>query len=394
MPREQLVVVKVPRKTEWTDHVKMFEPCEQMYLELLENKSKIKSSLKDEDYHPHGEEEFKYDEKKEERRFDVRLDVSPPIVSNEPRAESPIASPHDSPIVSPIASPPDSPVESPIASPPESPVASTSPPVSAHAAPLRFPMFKRPLPPRPASPKSPDSPTAEPDLRDSIKDFLKDDPVRKYSVSKNREYETFRKSRLPTLSELQKEGHLPKRHQAPIDLSNMVIEDEDLKREFLFKFDLLRKKYKNKSIPHVSIHKPLNELQNEYERTIRDLSISDNTDKYQRMLTMFFMVIEYMLGKYANLDMKDYTKSQIDNMASYERLLIELGEKSYVPEDKKWSVELRLFFLVMTNTAFFVMSKSMFGSLGNMIHTIQKEAEKKESPKRKMRGPTINLDDL
>lgn len=59
MPRETLTIVKVPRKTDITDYSKKFDPCDQMYLELLENKTKIKEGLKDKDYHPHDEVDVK-----------------------------------------------------------------------------------------------------------------------------------------------------------------------------------------------------------------------------------------------------------------------------------------------------------------------------------------------
>ncbi len=42
-------------------------------------------------------------------------------------------------------------------------------------------------------------------------------------------------------------------------------------------------------------------------------------------------------------------------MNTYDRLLIELGEKSYVDEESQWPVELRLVGLIFMNTAAFIM---------------------------------------
>jgi hypothetical protein len=49
------------------------------------------------------------------------------------------------------------------------------------------------------------------------------------------------------------------------------------------------------------------------------------------------------------------------NMDKYEKLLIEMGEKTYLPSSKKWPVELRLLFVIIVQTAFFVVGKMFLG---------------------------------
>ena len=43
-------------------------------------------------------------------------------------------------------------------------------------------------------------------------------------------------------------------------------------------------------------------------------------------------------------------------MNKYEHLLIELGEKNYVPEGSKWPVEIRLLFTIVINAAIFIIT--------------------------------------
>ena len=83
-------------------------------------------------------------------------------------------------------------------------------------------------------------------------------------------------------------------------------------------------------------------------------------------------------------------------MSSYEKLLIELGEKNYIPEGSKWPVELRLVFLILMNTAFFIVSRSIMKKTGsNIMGMMNKMSENvKSKPKRSMKGPTVNLDDI
>jgi hypothetical protein len=87
-------------------------------------------------------------------------------------------------------------------------------------------------------------------------------------------------------------------------------------------------------------------------------------------------------------------------MSSYEKLLIELGEKSYVPDGSNWPVELRLLFLIIINAAFFIVSKLILAKTGsnlmNMVNSMNAASvpTNPSVPKRKMKGPSINLDEI
>jgi hypothetical protein len=116
------------------------------------------------------------------------------------------------------------------------------------------------------------------------------------------------------------------------------------------------------------------------------------------------MVVEYVFGKFFNFDMQGFTQQQMVSMSSYERLLIEMGEKSYVPGESKWPVELRLLFLVIINAAVFLLTKmvmkktgsNLFGvlnSLGGMTSSVS-GSQAAPQRKKKMQGPSINLDDM
>jgi hypothetical protein len=84
-------------------------------------------------------------------------------------------------------------------------------------------------------------------------------------------------------------------------------------------------------------------------------------------------------------------------MSSYEKLLIELGEKSYVPTGSKWPVEIRLLGLIIINAAVFLVSKMIMKKTGaNLLGMINNMNVAQPAPtkKKKMGGPTINLDEI
>ena len=99
--------------------------------------------------------------------------------------------------------------------------------------------------------------------------------------------------------------------------------------------------------------------------------------------------------------MQGFTQQQILSMNSYEILLIELGEKSYVPTGSKWPVEVRLLFMIIMNAAFFIVSKMIMKKTGanllNMINGMNSSRQASAVPqpkKRPMKGPNIDLDEI
>ena len=205
----------------------------------------------------------------------------------------------------------------------------------------------------------------------------------------------------PTLSELESRGgNYRKKEMRDVNyVSQDDYAEEDLKRELMFKFELLKKSYPTSSIPEFSIHTDYNTMKKTYENLVRKLSLDSKVENYKTYLIGGFMGAEFLLGNYLGFDMQGFTSQQILQMHQYEKLLIELGEKSYVPEGEGWSVELRLLFLVIMQSAFFIISKMIMKKTGanlmNMINSMNSNtAPRQPASKKKMKGPDINIDEL
>jgi hypothetical protein len=208
----------------------------------------------------------------------------------------------------------------------------------------------------------------------------------------------------PTLSELeQRGGYVPKRELRDINqTTHNEQQEDDAKRELLFKFDLLRKSYPNAVVPEFTVHSDLAAMQKAYDDTVRRLSLDSSVENYKTYLVYGFMGCEFIFGNFLGFDMQGFTQQQILSMNSYEKLLIELGEKSYVPSGSKWPIELRLLFMIVMNAAFFVISKmimkktgaNLMGMINNMQTSTPAGAPVPPHRKRKMRGPNIDLGDI
>jgi len=224
-------------------------------------------------------------------------------------------------------------------------------------------------------------------LSSRLKELLKDDNKKN---EKEKQFDDDEKIySAPRLSEISGGNFLPKKVMN--DVSRQSYDDEDMKRELLFKFDLLRKSYKNANVPEFTIHSDYNTMQRTYDSTIRQVNVDNNIETYKSYLITGFYITEFVLGYWLKFDMQDFTKQQIVNMNKYEHLLIELGEKNYVPEGSKWPVEIRLLFTILINAAIFIITKMVMQKIGSNLFSMMGEDQSQAAPKRRMRGPDINL---
>ena len=170
----------------------------------------------------------------------------------------------------------------------------------------------------------------------------------------------------------------------------------------MFKIDLLKKSYPNAIIPEFSIHSEYNTIKKTYDATVKRLSLDSTVETYKTYLIGAFMGCEFILGNYLGFDMEGFTQQQIMTMNTYDTLLIELGEKSYIPEGSNWPVEVRLLGLVLINVAFFIFGKivlkktgsNLMGMLNAMNNKTPQTSSSVPVQKRRMKGPEISIDEL
>ena len=243
-------------------------------------------------------------------------------------------------------------------------------------------------------------------LTNQLKSLLDDDDSSSINSLSNHSVHRSNRSKKrtpPTLDQLRQTGayEAPKVVKEFKDDPNEYEDEEDKKRELLFKFDLLKKSYKGSHIPEFSIHSDYKTMERTYEHTVKKLSLDSTVETYKTYLIGGFMVVEYVFGSWFKFDMQGFTQQQILSMGSYEKLLIELGEKSYVPEGSNWPVEIRLLFLIIINAAFFIISKLILKKTGSNLMGMVNSMNASSAPpstqtgaKRKMKGPSINLDEI
>ena len=422
MPRKsqkRIRVVKVPSRRPPLDQPQVFPRLPRLYLELMENKAKIHQDLINREYVPHSSTAVTEEVKPsidQDKHSKTTMPDDPRMLTNQQKKEKPTFEDRLDMLLSDesVATSPDSAYSSP---------GSIASSVSALS-------IKEEIKPD-SSGDGNDSDDSNLSMR--LKELLGDDSDSKsdWSSSSDKRSVASSKSRskpvnnmdkysrhrdklghtvvptgaapAPTLAELEaRGGYVPRSELRDLNQVGRSEQDqEDAKREILFKFDLLRKSYPISNIPDYSIHTDLRTMEKSYSDCVRRLSLDSSVESYKTYLVYGFMGCEFILGNFLGFDMQGFTQQQIISMHSYEKLLIELGEKSYVPTGSSWPVELRLLFMIIMNAAFFVISKMMMKKTGanlmGMINTMNRPAataSSTSSRKRKMRGPTVDLGDI
>lgn len=182
--------------------------------------------------------------------------------------------------------------------------------------------------------------------------------------------------------------------------TSMIEEDDesidDKKRDILFNLDMLRKKYPQhaQTIPMLNMQTPYTEVKHVYELELRKLRIDNDVGNYRQYLMGGFMLIEYILGRFLRLDLEGFTQQQIVNMQQYEIFLIEIGEKNYVPNSKKWPVEVRLLFFIIIQAGLFTVSKLILHKTGSnllsMFNTVINPPQNNKN--KRMKRPDIDIE--
>lgn len=147
--------------------------------------------------------------------------------------------------------------------------------------------------------------------------------------------------------------------------------EEAEKRSYLeLKFDILRKEYKDRAseIPRFTKFTPVTQIEKEYANWIRRLRLDSKVADYKKYLLYICMVMETFLVKVVGLDAKGFTQNQMSHMSSYEALLVELGEQNFLEPDKDWPVLVRLIAAMGVNAVIFIGTKYFMSGMLPMLN--------------------------
>jgi hypothetical protein len=188
-------------------------------------------------------------------------------------------------------------------------------------------------------------------------------------------------------------------------------EETTKKRDLLHKFQRLRRVYPGAKIPDFSEHTDLKLMEREYDFIVKDLEIAQFTEQWKMYLTMAFKGLEWFLTNYMEFDdIQGFAQDQATKIHKYESILAEIGEKNYISDNKKWPPELRLVGLFLTQALTFTAMKYMGKMMSGGKRKQQQETYQPRNyspfdpsvqptfnnpgPKKSFKGPDIDLDEF
>lgn len=178
------------------------------------------------------------------------------------------------------------------------------------------------------------------------------------------------------------------------------------KEEFIWRFRILKKKYKNPTvdIPEYNEHSDLPTMKRNYDRTIKELYLDESVETYRSYLLGSWIVMEFISTQWLAVDLSGFTVQQTKMMHKYDSLLIELGEKSRERWGMNLPIEVRLLGFVILQAGIFYLGKIIASKFGNNVSELFKgvaglppdikPSKKEDSNGKKARGPRIKASDI
>jgi len=131
------------------------------------------------------------------------------------------------------------------------------------------------------------------------------------------------------------------------------------KQDIMYKFSMLKRQFPRAEIPNFTVESDYQHMRQTYNLISRQLNINTSIDAYKSYMAMGFSGCELFLSK-MGFDMDGFAQQQISALENYEPLLIEIGEKTYMPYDmNQWPVEVRLTSMVLFNAVWFIIAKTI-----------------------------------
>lgn len=181
------------------------------------------------------------------------------------------------------------------------------------------------------------------------------------------------------------------------------------KEKLLDKFEKLRLSYAKDqaTIPEFNEDSDYYTMKRSYKRIKKRLHRNAAISNNQMYLIFLFIIIEWAFTSYLGMDIKGYAKDQTVKIDQYNKLMIELGEKSYITFGGRLPVEVRIVGIAVFNALIMFMLRKVNITPANIQETFNIKTEKpttikpldeiqpvrENEQKNRMKGPSIRYSD-
>lgn len=169
----------------------------------------------------------------------------------------------------------------------------------------------------------------------------------------------------------------------------IVNDDDDIedKMKWIFKLELLKERNNLTDVPEFTSYSKLSTIKTVYNSYLTQVKLKSNITSNKSHMYKVFKMVEFVATTFFKIEMTGFADEQMKSLHVYDELLIEMGEKSYVPQlSKRFPVEVRLLAMVGVQALTFAIFKYVSKNTGINPSALFGDTQ----PKRKMRGPTMD----
>lgn len=162
------------------------------------------------------------------------------------------------------------------------------------------------------------------------------------------------------------------------------IDAKEERSELLWSLKLLKKYQDVKNFPPYDEFTSTEELRRILKEVKRESILDDNINQTKQYITMIWWGVEKVCTEYLSIDLSGFTAHESQHMSEYHKVLVEIGERSYLNWSEGLPPEVKLLYLVIVHAALFHIKKdtSSVGDIMKMFDPTNKGGQGE------MRGPS------
>jgi len=158
---------------------------------------------------------------------------------------------------------------------------------------------------------------------------------------------------------LPKQPSLPSEQTNYFDYVNEPEPDDDVdeKEDILWSLKKLQKYHRLKDMPHYNKFTPVDDLKKLLKDVKRETLLDESVSRTKQYMHVFWIATEYVCTNHLSINLTGFANHEMQNIKEYEKIFVEMNEKSYLNWAKSIPPELQLAVLFFTNVAIYAFGR-------------------------------------
>jgi hypothetical protein len=139
------------------------------------------------------------------------------------------------------------------------------------------------------------------------------------------------------------------------EFQDQLVEERN---DILWSLKKLKRYCDNSKFPHFDEFTSTTDLKRILKEVKREAILDENVNQTRQYITMLWFALEKVCTEYLSIDLSGFTAYETQHMNDYQKVLVEIGERSYLNWSEGFPPELKLVYLMLTHAALFHVKKN------------------------------------